>query len=164
MADATIEWRGLIELQRGMAAAEQSLPAQLHDAMQDSLNLVKGDAERTLGGHGLKRLAGSLATDISGSGTALVGTVSTDRPSAFWVEHGRAAGRRPPPSHALRQWAGEHGIPTDAGTLFVIARAIGRRGIRPRPFLRPALERNTGRIQQVFAKMGAAVVARMARG
>ncbi len=54
-------------------------------------------------------------------------------PYAHYVEEGRSAGKRPP-SEALRGWAERRGILTgrenkDKGTLYVISRAIGRRGI-----------------------------------
>jgi hypothetical protein len=39
-----------------------------------------------------------------------------------------------------------------------VARAIGRKGVRPAPFLLPAYEKNRGRITELFAKIGAKVV------
>lgn len=51
---------------------------------------------------------------------------------AHYVEEGRAPGKRPP-SESLRGWAERKGMLTgrenkDKGTLYVISRAIGRRG------------------------------------
>lgn len=54
---------------------------------------------------------------------------------ARWVHDGRGPGRMPPPA-ALRAWARRHGM---AGAEFLIARAIGRRGVSGRPFLADAL-------------------------
>jgi len=48
-----------------------------------------------------------------------------------------------PPPDALSGWARRHGL---AGLEFVIARAIGRRGIKARPFLGPALEQEAPRL------------------
>jgi hypothetical protein len=78
------------------------------------------------------------------------------------VERGRAAGKPAPPRAALRGWARRHGIPDSA--LFVLARAIGRRGIPPRPYLVPAFDKNVDRIQRLFAAAGQRVVARIAGG
>lgn len=59
-----------------------------------------------------------------------------------YVEEGRAAGKRPP-SEALRGWAERRGMLTgnenkDKGTLYVVARAIGRRGIMGKHILQRA--------------------------
>lgn len=164
MAEGAVQIKGAKELAGNLLAADKGMAQDLRGAMDDSLALVRGDAERTLSGHGLRRMAGSLVDDISGGGPRLTGTVTSTHPGAIWVERGRRPGRRPPPTGALRGWAQRHGIPADPGTLFLIARAIGRRGIRPRPFLVPALERNRARIVGIFAKMNAMVTARAARG
>jgi hypothetical protein len=55
------------------------------------------------------------------------------------VIEGRKPGRRPPPFSALTGWARRHGFSTDNGALIRLARAIGRRGIKPRPVLTQAL-------------------------
>lgn len=62
-----------------------------------------------------------------------------------FVESGRRRGtkkrkKKMPPIEALIPWARERHIPTDNGTLYVIARAIARDGIKPRPFLDDAWE------------------------
>jgi HK97 gp10 family phage protein len=56
-------------------------------------------------------------------------------------------GTRPhwPPLAALEGWARRHGT-----TAYVVARAIARRGLKPRHYLRRALESNQGKIIQIF--------------
>lgn len=44
-----------------------------------------------------------------------------------------------PPPEALRGWARRHGFGSDQGALFVLARAIARRGIKGRFFMRRAV-------------------------
>ena len=154
MADATIEWRGLPQLTASLAAAEKGLPAALGGAMQQSLSLVQSAAARELGGYGLQRMAGALSTDVRVGAGTVTGTLTVAHPG-YWVEHGRRPGKQPPIA-AIRGWALERGL-----VPFLVARAIGRRGIRARPFLRPALERNTRGIEALFAKAGAAVLARI---
>jgi hypothetical protein len=71
-----------------------------------------------------------LQARIRGSGAALA------------VEFGRHPGTPQPPLDALRAWARARGIPEEA--LFPIARAIRRRGIRGRFFVRRAVQKLRG--------------------
>lgn len=52
------------------------------------------------------------------------------------IEKGRAAGATMPPAGVLLPWMARHGI--EAHNEFVIRRAIGRKGIKARPFMEPA--------------------------
>lgn len=68
-------------------------------------------------------------------------------PYAVYVHEGRRPGRMPPIAK-MEEWARRHGFP--AGSGFMVARAIGRRGIKPtkyleRPFL-AALRGMNGRL------------------
>lgn len=84
----------------------------------------------------------------------IIGCGGPAAPYALYVHEGvgPAVGRpafMPPPS-SLEGWAARHGIPTDPGTLFVLARAIGRRGIPARKFLEtPFRERVPGMLPRV---------------
>lgn len=66
------------------------------------------------------------------------------------VELGRAPGKMPGAglSEWVRQKTGLQGNALDRKT-FVIARAIGRRGIRPQPFMQPAAEAKASRVVQL---------------
>jgi hypothetical protein len=150
----TMEWRGLTQVVGGLRAAEKAAPQELAGAMQKSLSLVQGEATRALGGHGLRRMAGALSSDVRVGGTSIQGTLTVAHPG-FWVERGRRPGKQPPIA-AIRGWALERGL-----TPFLVARAIGRRGIRARPFLRPAFERNKRGIEALFARAGGAILARI---
>lgn len=55
-------------------------------------------------------------------------------------EEGRRPGARPPPPEALAGWARRHGFDTSRGGLFVLARAIGRRGRKGRFHMARAAE------------------------
>lgn len=156
MVTLSVTLQGADRLQAGLARAQRDLPRELREAMGDALSLVEQDAGRRLAGYGLRRVAGSLHQQVAGSGATVTGTLEARRPSAFWIERGRRPGKQPP-IQAVRAWAQERGIPA-----FLVARAIGRRGIPPRPFLEPALEANRGRVAALFGKLGARVVARIA--
>jgi hypothetical protein len=54
------------------------------------------------------------------------------------VEYGRGRGKRMPPPNALHGWLRRHGIPVSAA--YVVARAIGRRGIKGRFFMKAAVD------------------------
>jgi hypothetical protein len=82
--------------------------------------------------------------------TAVVGPGVSYAP---WVELGRPAGERMPPPQALVPWLLHHpalvqkitgrsrrrqGVSEILSAAFVVARSIGKKGIRPRPFMAPA--------------------------
>jgi hypothetical protein len=75
-------------------------------------------------------------------------------PHAFWVEHGRRPGQRPPPARALYGWAERH--LGDWKLAYPLAKSIGRKGIKARPLLETPRMQNA--INQVF---GAAMVGAM---
>jgi hypothetical protein len=62
------------------------------------------------------------------------------------VEYGRRAGARMPPPNALATWARRHG----GIDPFVLARSIGRKGIKARPFLHPALRSAEDKIRSLL--------------
>lgn len=67
---------------------------------------------------------------------------------ALNVETGREPGKIPGMDKGLMEWVrfrtGLTGAPLDRAT-FAIARAIGRRGIKPQPYVAPTAERMAGR-------------------
>lgn len=71
---------------------------------------------------------------------------------AAMVERGRRPGRQPGTANGLTEWVkqktGLEGKPLDRMS-FVVARAIGRKGIRPQPYMRPALAENESRLRQL---------------
>lgn len=148
----TIDVQGAEQLAAGLkTAAEKTLPIETRQVLTHSLLLVEADARR-----GVKRdtgrLQNSITHDISGTGANLRGVVGPSVRYGLYVERGRRPGR-PPPVAALAGWARRHGV-----NPYVVARAIGRRGIRAAPFLMPAYERNRARIVDAFGKIGLKVV------
>lgn len=91
-------------------------------------------------------LRNSITYSVEIDGEYLTCYVGTNLDYALPVHNGRRAGARQPPSDAIQEWATRKGIITGADTpvqarskAFLIARAIGRRGIRAKPFLVEAL-------------------------
>jgi hypothetical protein len=148
----TIDVVGADKLAAGLQkAATKTLPAETKTAMNASLLLVEADARR-----GVKRDTGRLQNSIThtvgGSGGNLRGEVGPSVKYGLYVERGRRPGR-PPPVSALAAWSRRHGV-----SPYVVARAIGRRGVRAAPFLIPAYEKNRARIIDLFERIGLRVV------
>lgn len=154
-------------------AFPQTLERDLRRTMTAALLLVEGDARR-LAAQDTRRLAGSITHAIQGQGTTIVGRVGPSVQYGRFVEFGRRPGRMPPPA-ALVGWVRRHSelrqarrTPNREAELmrraWLLARAIGRRGIRPRPFLRPAYQRNRIAVEAMFARMGIRVVASLTGG
>jgi len=70
--------------------------------------------------------------------TSFGARIATRSPGARAVEYGRHAGAAAPPASVLHDWASRHGL---AGLEIPIARAIARRGIKGRFFMRRTRER-----------------------
>lgn len=77
--------------------------------------------------------------------------VSTGTIYARLVEEGRRPGRMPGTSHGLLDWIRRRLAPAADGKAlerigFAVARAIGRHGIKPQPYMAPALEAQRPRV------------------
>jgi hypothetical protein len=157
MVALSVEVVGADRLANGMERAALSvLPTTMHQAMQGSLLLVEADARRNVK-RDSGRLQNSISYSITGSGANLTGRVGPSVKYGIYVERGRGPGR-PPPVAAVAAWARRHGV-----NPFLVARAIGRKGVKPAPFLLPAFEKNRGRILDLFGKVAGRVV-EVARG
>ena len=84
------------------------------------------------------RDTGHLWASIKTTGVSPMGAyVGTDVVYAPPVEYGSKA--HWPPRGALQPWARRHGFPAGPRGDFLVRRAIARRGIKPKPFLRKAI-------------------------
>jgi len=85
-----------------------------------------------------------------------VGFMDSEKSYAGAVEYGRRAGklkyypklkqmrRQPPPVDEIEQWTAKKMLP--ASLAWPIAWAIGKRGTKPHPFFKPAVDKNTPRV------------------
>jgi hypothetical protein len=156
----TVRLEGAKELQAGLRAVPATLASETRVAMEASLLLVEGTA-RTLAPKDTGRLGGSIIHTIAGGGANLTGRVGPSVQYGLVVEKGRGAEKPMPPPQSLAGWARRHG---SSGSLFILARAIGRKGIKARPYMEPAYRQNAGKIVQLFERIGAKVVSTIARG
>lgn len=94
----------------------------------------------------------------------ITGTVSSPLAYAPVIEEGRRAGARQPPSGALMSWVARKFGLTDPRQIrsvaFLVARAIGRRGLPAKKPLSRAVEANAAFLTRLFGTDFAAAVAR----
>lgn len=151
----------LERMEARLAAMPQVMERETRHAMQASLLLIEADARRGAP-QDTRRLSGSITSTIVGTFPTLEGRVGPSVRYGAPVEFGRRAGAKMPPVDALLGWVRRHGGGTPRqvrSRAFLLARAIGRRGIRPQPYMGPALDRNRRQIVALFQRAGARVVA-----
>lgn len=75
-------------------------------------------------------------------------------------------GTRPhwPPRKAMQPWARRHGFPKGNEGATILARIIAKRGTKPQPYLRPALEESLSDIREFLVEAAREIEARWARG
>lgn len=124
---------------RGLEALQKKLGPQLYeDALTEYLTEAT-DLGQKVAREGIKDDTNALARSVLTEVRPLSARIYSTLPYAVPVDQGRRAGAKMPPPNALRGWMQRHGM----GNVppFVLARAIARRGIRGRFFLRAAKER-----------------------
>lgn len=123
--------------------------------MNRAVLLVEHDA-KALAPWDTGHLRRSITHRLEVAGMTVTGITGTNVPYAAAVEDGRRAGAPMPPSGVLLGWMRRHGI--DESSEFVLRRSIALKGIKAKPFLRPAYEQNRTQIQH---ELGTATVARI---
>ncbi len=145
MAGYTFRIEGLEALEKVFKAFPDVTDKHLREAMSQSTLRVVAEV-KPLAPVGVSgRLRNSIGSQITGTGAHITGHVGSTLTSEVYpavMEYGRRPGRMPPPS-ALERWV--HlvlGVPTEEapGVAYTVARAIARRGIRGRFFLKQGFE------------------------
>lgn len=76
----------------------------------------------------------------------LIGIVGLDAPGrAYGIYVERGSKPHWPPREALERWASQRGIP-----VFLVQRAIAKKGTRPQPFMEPAYRNNKTFVDRQF--------------
>jgi hypothetical protein len=157
-----------------LRAFPANLEANMRQTMQTSLLMVEADARRNAP-QDTRRLAGSITNEIRGAGLAIEGRVGPSVRYGAAVEFGAHFPDKGPPPQALVGWVRRHwatGLPGRGaarerallGRAIFLSRRIKQRGLRARPYLRPAYESNRAAIAGLFARMGVRVTAELAGG
>lgn len=130
---------------------------RLKQAADASTKIVQGAARQNAPVF-QARLRQSIDTEVREMGNMVQGRVfspiTKPYPYPLVMELGRKPGKMPPPS-SLRRWVQlviKPGADEVDGVAFLVARAIGRKGIKGRFFMRKAVQTSTTRISQFFQK------------
>lgn len=140
----SVHIEGLEEVQRKFDGIPRELrgPA-MESAMRKATMIVAADAKRNAPVD-TGRLRASITPEVRNTwGSTVEGIVGSNVKYAPFME----LGTRPhfPPIAALETWARRHGT-----TAFLVCRAIARRGLKPRYYLKKALESNVKRVVECF--------------
>lgn len=136
-----IELRGLNEAISNLARIDQGLKDTTEPMRQATLTVAGAARRNAPVDTGVLRA--SIMPEVESRDNMTVGIVGSNIAYSIFME----LGTRPhwPPLDALRTWARRHGT-----TAYVVARAIARRGLRPRLFLRRALDDNQAKVVRLF--------------
>lgn len=138
--------KGAEETRKLLERIPQRLGLALVRAMRDSAILIQSLAKVNVPVfRGLLRA--SILQSVEIEGNKIIGHVGSALVYAPVVEFGRASGWFPKVSE-LKIWARRK--LGDARLGFVVGRAIQRRGFKAQPYLAPALETASSRIQIIF--------------
>lgn len=170
--DVTIDFSEVNALARrlGVSAA----PALLHE-MEGAMRRVIYPAQRIAVRRAKKdtgRYRSSITTTVDRAQGAVLGTLGSNAPQAIHIELGRRPGAKMPPPSALiasgwirrhPQKGGGKKLP-DTTRAYLIARAIGRRGIPATHNLRDAFNERLPAIQTEFGQLGPRTIQRLIKG
>jgi phage gpG-like protein len=147
------EIRGLVELQRKVDQVVTDLHGRpMLDGMRQAAMLVTNDAKQLVPVD-TRRLRSSITPEIRAASMDVIGVVGTNVIYAADMEWGTKP--HMPPVDELEGWARRHG--KDA---YVVARAISKRGLKGRRYLRRAFDKNESRIKQIIGDVVGEIVAK----
>lgn len=145
----TYEVNGLAEILAKTNAPASLIGPPLRKGLTTSALLVQGEAQRLVPVD-TGNLRRTITHTVDGAAIPTFALVGTNAPYALVVHEGRGAGKAPPPVQALLGWARRHGIPSNR--VYLVARAIGRKGIKGRPFLKNAMARVRGQVDGALSR------------
>jgi hypothetical protein len=143
MVAVTVDTHELDDMSRRYAGLVPLMERELTVAMVRSTAQVQHDAQVAVAVD-----TGNLRRSITTTVTPYVGRVGTNLLYGRVVEEGRRPGAAMPPAGALLGWMRRHGM--DARNEYALRLRISRRGIKARPYLKPALEQNRAAINKEF--------------
>lgn len=149
-----LEIVGIDEALRDLERFPEIANKHLDRAMQNAVLVLQGEARQRAPVF-MGALRGSIRSKVTGQGMSLKGVVGSALKEDYPVvmEFGRRPGAKMPPPQALERWVHlQMGVPTEdaPGVAYVVARSIGRKGIKGRFFMRRAYEENKNRVMAFF--------------
>ena len=157
----TFDFSSVHQMAQKYESARQVVQEETRKGVERSVIQIEADAKRLspVDTHTLQR---SITHEVTASGTDVTGRAGSNLVYAPVVEYGRSAGAAMPPPSALTGWMRRHGM--DETYAFALARAIARRGTRPKPYLKPALDKNRPAITREMAAVLQRISNRLAAG
>ena len=145
------QWRAaLADLDRGSYFVGPE-----HETLSTAGSLLAEEARRRVA-KAFGTLGSAIGSEIDGLHSVKVGILKNVSGPAgkagtqeygYYVEKGRRPGSMPPPG-VLRAWMTKKGY---QGSEYLLRRTIARKGVRPRPFLAPALDAKQKQIVGIAA-------------
>src|SRR6266540_439961 len=149
MTDITIT----VDLSSAQREMDKVAPEQIGRRLRGGMEELLAFGQREVRA-GMKvdtgRARASVATQISGSAAVVQGQIVSPELYVEVMDQGRRPGARPPPSGAIARWLSRHG--GDPKFAFVVARAIGRRGLPALHMFQHAAEQMQRRAQGIFER------------
>ena len=166
MADFHVEVKGLDAFVAKFKGADKIVTDELSKAGKRAGLAVEAGAKRLVpvDTGNLRRSITSVQAPFGTTVSPMMVTtrVGTNQPYAMAVEFGRGAGTTQPPTAPIAAWLERHG--GDPKMAYVVARAIGRRGIPGRPYLTKAFAELQSKIRAEFDQVPKRIVARLSGG
>lgn len=130
--------------------SEKRFEVKTRRAMRASLTVLR-DKARILSPEDTGTAKRTMRANITGTGINMIGIVASPEKYFYNIEFGRQVGAAMPPERPIALWASRHGI-QGRGAVYLIRRAIQRRGIRALHVMQKALDSSLVEIDRIFTK------------
>lgn len=148
----SIDIEGIDPLLVRLDGFDAAFDREVKPALQAAGNLVRDDARAHVAVD-RRVLQNAIVAELQSGAAPLSLFVGVLKGPALQyaaaVEKGRRPGAQQPPTKPIEAWARRKGIRAPA---YVLARAIGRKGIKARPYLAPAWQRNRAAVTTKLAE------------
>ena len=163
-----IKIKGLDEFRKQIKAYPKIAGKHYGKAMKKSVITIQKNA-RPLSPVFRGRLRDSIEWEVRGTGINITGVVGSTMKNEIYpsvMEFGRKPGAKMPPPGALERWVWLVLKPPKKmvkGVAFVVARAIGKKGIKGKRFLQKGWEQSKRKVYMNFQKSHHDVVKELAK-
>lgn len=160
------EWRG-----EPLAEPQQVIPPELERAMREALALLEREVKIRTPIGVTESARGSIGSEIQRGVAAgrgqIVGVVGSPLAHVGVLERGRRPGQRMPPPDALELWVrrrlGVRDVEEAQQVAWLVARAIGRKGIKAVRMFEKALKEKQATVFRIFDRAGVTMALKLVR-
>lgn len=154
MVDFTVSVPGLSDLVGRLGKDEPIAKAVLKEALHEGTLIFEGgvkSAIQEMEAMDTRTLFRSIVSEVEMTPypRGRVGVLRGPATSYARVVHeGRRPGATPPPVAPIARWLKRKG--RDPRLAYVVARSIGKRGVKGRPFLKQGFDQKRGAVERIF--------------